>query len=180
MALERNARTAVCTAALILGLGAFAAHAQDTPAEPAETPPAAAQPAAPAESAAPATPADPAASEPVRNPADVVARVGENTITEAEVTIGRQEFGSELESVPENEQRGLVIDALVNMELIAQAARDAGLDQGPEFEQRLEFMKTQALRNLFVQQNIVGSISPEDLQAGYERLIVSAHTPQEE
>jgi peptidyl-prolyl cis-trans isomerase C len=109
-----------------------------------------------------------------------VATVGDQTITEADLAIARQEFANELGGVPENEQRGLLTDALVNMQLFAQAARDAGLEQSPGFEQRLEFLKTQALRNLFVEQSIVGTITPEDLQQGYERLVLAEHKPEEE
>jgi peptidyl-prolyl cis-trans isomerase C len=173
MLFTTKARTAVCAAALVLGWSALEVRAQDTTTEPVEVPPAASEPATP--------PAGEAAQgEPARNPNDVVAKVGDNVITEQDVTIARQEFASELGNVPENEQRGLLIDALVNMEMLAQAARDAGLDKGPAFEQRLEFMKAQALRNLFVEQNIVNAIAPEDLQAGYDRLVRSEHKPQEE
>ena len=49
-------------------------------------------------------------------------------------------FANELANVPEAEQRSVLVDAVVNMKLMAQAARDAGLDKGPEFEARLEFL----------------------------------------
>ena len=159
MVFDTRARTALCAVALVLGWGALDVRAQDVT-EPAEAPPAANQAATPPS-------ADPAQGEPARNPTDVVAKVRENVITEQDVTIARQEFASELGDIAENEQRGLLIDALVNMEMLAQAARDAGLDKGPAFQQRLDFLETQALRNLYVEQNIVNSITPEDLQAGY-------------
>jgi peptidyl-prolyl cis-trans isomerase C len=173
MVFATNLTTAACAAALVLGWSVLDARAQDTTSKPAEAPPAASQPATP-----PSNQAD--QGEPARNPDDVVAKVADTVITEQDVTIARQEFASELGNVPENEQRGLLIDALVNMEMLAQAARDAGLDKAPAFEERLEFFKTQALRNLFVEQNIVNAITPEDLQAGYERLVRSEHKPQEE
>jgi peptidyl-prolyl cis-trans isomerase C len=173
MVFATNLTTAACAAALVLGWSVLDARAQDTTSEPVEVPPAASQPATP-----PSNQAD--QGEPARNPDDVVAKVADTVITEQDVTIARQEFASELGNVPENEQRGLLIDALVNMEMLAQAARDAGLDKAPAFEERLEFFRTQALRNLFVEQNIVNAITPEDLQAGYERLVRSEHKPQEE
>ena len=169
MVCATNATAAVCAAALVLGWSVLDARAQDATSEPAEAPPAVSQPATP-----------PAQGEPARNPNDVVAKVGDTVITEQDVTIARQEFASELGNVPQNEQRGLLIDALVNMEMLAQAARDAGLDKAPAFEERLEFFEAQALRNLYVEQNIVNAITPEDLQGGYERLVRSEHKPQEE
>ena len=161
-----KSRTALCTAVLILGFSTSSLRAQDT-AQPA-------QPEAPA-AAAPAV-----APEPPRNPTDVVARVADRTITEADLTLARQEFGSELGQIPEDQQRSALIDALVNIELLARAAQDAKLDQGPEFERRLDFLRKQALRNAYVEQRIVTALTPEDLQKGYETLVLSQHKPEEQ
>jgi peptidyl-prolyl cis-trans isomerase C len=105
------ALTAVCTLALLAGSG-FPAYAQD--ANPA---------------AAPEAPAN-AAPEAPRDPATVLAKVGDRAITEQQLTIAEQEFGSELAQIPPEQKRGVLIDALVNMELLAQAAREAGWTRG--------------------------------------------------
>ena len=164
MAFTITTRTAVCAAALLIGAGAFSARAQD-----------AAQPAAPAAQTAPA-----AQAEAPRNPETVVARVADQTITEAEVDIARAEFAAELQQVPPAQQRSLLIDALINMKLLAKAARDANLDQTPEFEARRHFIELQALRNAYVQDVIVSSLTPGELQAGYESVVVAQHKPQEQ
>lgn len=158
------ALTAVCVAALLVGAN-FAASAQDA-----------------AEGAQPAAPTGAAATAPAtqRDPAEVLAKVGSQTITEQELVIAEQEFGSELAQVPPEQKRGVLIDALVNMELLAQAARDAGLDKGPVFENRLQFVTLQALRNAFVEQSIVGSVSPEDVQKTYQDVVVAQHKPEEQ
>jgi peptidyl-prolyl cis-trans isomerase C len=164
------ALSAVCGAAL-LAAGTLAVRAQDSTPEPqAQTAPAEAAP-APAQDTPAGAPADPAA---------IVARVGDREITERQVQIARQEFGSELGQVPEAQQRGVIIDALINMELLAQAAREAGLDKGPEFEARLEFLEQQALRNAYVEQEIVPSLTPEELQKGYETVVLGEFKPEEQ
>ncbi|MDQ3558548.1 MAG: peptidylprolyl isomerase [Pseudomonadota bacterium] len=162
MPLSLTARTAISAAALLLAAGVFGARAQDT-----------AQPAPPPAATAPT-------SEPTRNPTDVVARIGDQTITEEDLTLARQEFGSELEQIPQEQQRSALIDALVNMRLLAVAARDAKLDQGPEFEKRVEFIRMQALRNAYVEAEIVNSLTPDEIQKGYETLILSQHKPEEQ
>jgi len=68
----------------------------------------------------------------------------------------------------------------VNMRLLAVAARDAKLDQGPEFEKRVEFIRMQALRNAYVEAEIVNSLTPDEIQKGYETLILSQHKPEEQ
>jgi hypothetical protein len=82
--------------------------------------------------------------------------------------------------VPEAQQRSVTIDAFINMQLLAQAAMDAGLDQTEEFGERVEFMKMQALRNLYVTDAIVGSITDEELESGYQTLVVGQHKAEEQ
>ena len=181
-------RTAVCAAALLMA-GTLGVRAQDaapeTPAAPAEAAPAAPAEAAPAPADASqaepaATAEDAAAAEPAPNPDEVVARVGEETITEGEVAIARQEFGEELNMVPEEQQRSVVIDALVNMKLMAAAARDEGLHETEDYDALLEFLQLQTLRNLYVEQVILNSLTPEDLERGYQELVVSQFQPEEQ
>jgi peptidyl-prolyl cis-trans isomerase C len=158
-------------AAAVLLAGALAVRAQDTVPPPAETPPAA----APAEGAAPAP-----APEPARNPDDVVATVGEQSITEADVTMAREQFGSELAQVPEEQQRGMLIDALVNLQLLAQAAREEGIDKAPDFPRKVAFLEMQALRNDYVEKNVVESLTPDEIQQGYQAMVVANHKPEEQ
>lgn len=155
-------RTAVCAAALLAVTGMFHAHAQDS-----------APPPEPAAAAAPAP-------APAPDPTSVVARIGEETVTEEDLAIARQEFGSELLQIPEEQQRSTLIDAVVNMRLLARAAGDAGLDQGAAFEKRLAFLRMQALRNSYVEAKIVGSLTSDDVQNGYQTLILSQHKPEEQ
>ncbi len=71
-----------------------------------------------------AKPAEAASAEPARDPDTVLATVGDNKVTERELQIAKDAFASELTNVPEAQQRSVLIDAVVNMELLAQAARD--------------------------------------------------------
>lgn len=158
------ALTAVCAAAILAG-NASAGFAQDAnPGTAPATPPAEAQ--APAEAP--------------RDPAAAVAKVGERTITEQQLMIAEEEFAGELAQIPPQQKRGVLVDALVNMELLAQAARAAGLDKGPAFESRLEFLTLQALRNAYVEENVVNSVTPEELQKAYQDVVVGQFKPEEQ
>jgi peptidyl-prolyl cis-trans isomerase C len=169
-----NPRTALC-AVLFVAAGALGARAQDAnPAVPAPAAPAAEAP------AAPASPAAPAAEAPAPAPDTVVARVGDATITEQDLAIAREEFGGELGRVPPEQHRAVLIDALVNMELLAQAAHAEGLDQGPDFEARLAFMKRQASRNAYVEKVVVNSVTDADMEKGYQDLVVKEFKPEEQ
>jgi len=153
---------AACAVAVFLFAGILAARAQDATAEAAPDAPAMAAPA------------------PARSPQDPVARVGGEVLTEQDLEIARSVFGDELANVPEEQHRSVLIDALVNMEVLAKAALDAGLDKTPDFEARVEFLRMQALRNAFLEREVINSVTDEAMQEGYQTLVVGEFKPEQE
>ena len=152
--------TAVLAAALLVaGLG-FSARAEDAPATPAT----AASPAA-------------AAAAPARDPNAVVAKVGDENVTEREVALAHDAFANELTSIPEPQRRSVLIDAVVNMKLMAKAARDQGFGEGADFDAQVQFLTLQALRNAYIARTITDSLTPEELQKGYQDLVVANFKP---
>ncbi len=127
---------------------------------------------------APETAQSPSGATP--DPDAVVARVGDSTITEQDIVFAGEAFANELANVPAAQKRGVTIDAFINMQLLAQAARDAGLDETEEFQARIDFLTLQALRNAYVQSEVMEGLSDEDMQAGYQELVVDQHSPEEE
>jgi peptidyl-prolyl cis-trans isomerase C len=144
----------------MLAAGVLAVRAQETAPPPPEE-----------QIAAPAAPVDPNA---------VVARVGDVAITEEDIAFAREAFEGELANVPEDQKRSVVIDAFVNMQLLAIGAREAGLDQTEDFAKRLEFAKLQALRNAYVRNEIMHGLTDQELQDGYKTLVVDQHQAEEE
>ncbi len=121
-----------------------------------------------------------AAAEPVAaDPEKVLARVGDVTITEADVAQANEDFGDELQQIPQDRRRGVLIDVLVDMELLAKAAREKGLDKTAEFERRMDMLRTRALRNLYVESEIVGSVTDAEIKAEYDAE-VAKYASQEE
>jgi peptidyl-prolyl cis-trans isomerase C len=143
--LFRSAAAALALTAMGALAPTGAAYAQDVPAEPPV-----------------------AAEAPAADPAAVVATVNGRDLTEAEVTEALAEFAERLAMVPEPARRELVISALVDMYVLADAATADGLDQTPEFEQQMEMARTQALRTIYIEQNVNAGVSDEDLRARYD------------
>ncbi|MEC9472461.1 MAG: peptidylprolyl isomerase, partial [Pseudomonadota bacterium] len=56
-------------------------------------------------------------------PDDVVAKVGDTEITEADLAFAAQDLGKELQRFPPAQWRKLLLDVMVDMELMAHAAR---------------------------------------------------------
>ena len=161
MRFNSGAAAAACAAALLLAGGIFGVHAQD-----------AAQPAPAADEAAVAAPA--------RNPDEIVARVGGETVTEGELSIVREALQTQLATLPPEQQRSVLIDTMVSMKLLALAGRDAGLAETPEHKARLAFLEMQALRNAYADQAIAEAITDAELQEGYKNVVVAQHKAEEE
>ena len=109
----------------------------------------------------------------------VLARVGDEEITESELALAAADFANELAQVPEAQRRGILLNVLVDMELLAQAGEEADLDKTPEFEERVEFLRRRALRNAYVEQELVEGLSDADVKAEYDKQ-VGSFQPQEE
>ncbi|WP_422041529.1 peptidylprolyl isomerase [Roseibium sp.] len=112
-------------------------------------------------------------------PGDVVAKVGDADITEADIAFAAQDLGQQLQQFPPDQWRALLLDVVVDMELIAQAARKDGLDQDPDFKKQLEFLELQALRNAYISQKIDGAITDEVLNSAYEEEFKDYEGPEE-
>jgi peptidyl-prolyl cis-trans isomerase C len=140
------------------------AQAPEEPAPAAEEQaPAAAETPAPAEVAPEAAPAP----EPV-DPATVLATVG-----------AAEELQAELQSVPADQRRAFLLTVMIDMKLMADAAREDGLADTEEFARRLAYLEEQALRREFFNQIVETEVTEEAIQAAYDEL-ASQFTPEPE
>lgn len=119
------------------------------------------------------------ASLSAQEPGEVVAKVGDAEITEADIAFAAQDLGQQLQRFPPAQWRQILLDVVVDMELLAQAARQDGLDQDPDFKKQLAFLELQALRNAYIAQKIDGAISDEDMQAAYDKEYADYEGPEE-
>jgi len=149
--------------ALLLGtalvLAPMAAQAEDA-ATPA---PAAEAPAAPAAEAAPA-PAQP-------GPDTVVATVGDQTITEGDLAYAAQDLQQQLGQVPAEQRRAFLVTVLIDMKLMAKAARDAGLDQTENFKRELTYLEDRSLRREYFNEKITSAVTPDAIKAAYDKYV---------
>jgi len=151
--------TAVSAAVLMSAVVTFTVRAQDPP---------------------PSAEGSAAAADPARDPNAVVAKVGDQTVTEREVSFAEEAFSSELSQVPDEQRRGILVDAVINLKLMAQGARDAGLEQSEEFKHRVEFLTLQTLRNSYVEDAVVSKLTDAELQAAYKTLVFDQHKPEQQ
>lgn len=180
---------ATLAAALALGVFAVPAFAQDDPAvdpvpaeEPAAEPaPDAAEPAAdPAAAPVEIAPAEEAPAEPEAiDPFAVIATVNGQPILELDLAFAAEDFGDQLAQIPPENQRQALIDAVIDMRLMAEAAVAAGLDRSQTFITRVEHLRQRELRNVYFAEMIDGAVTDEQLQARYQTEISALELPEE-
>ncbi|CTQ77216.1 peptidylprolyl isomerase [Roseibium alexandrii] len=112
-------------------------------------------------------------------PDDVVAKVGDAVITEADIAFAAQDLGQELQRFPAAQWRQLLLDVMIDMELLALAAKNDGLDQDPDFKKQLEFLELRALRNAYLGQKINASITDADVKTAYDKEFADFEGPEE-
>jgi peptidyl-prolyl cis-trans isomerase C len=147
---------AASLAALLAAAPALATFAQDAAAPAAEAPAA----------EAPAVPT-------------VVATVGEDTITEGDLAFAAEDMAQDLSQMPPEERRAFLVRILIDMKVMSNAARAAGMDQTPLFAQRQKYLEERALRRAYFAEAIVGSITEEAVRAEYDAF-ASEFVPEDE
>ena len=134
-----------------------------------------------AQEAAPAAPAAeaPAAAPVAPKPEDVVATVGDDTITEADLSFASEDLAQELSQMPPAEQRAFLVRVLIDMKVMSKAAKDAGMDSTPLFQQRLDYLKERALRRVYFSDAIANTVTEDAVRAKYAEY-VAAFKPVDE
>lgn len=101
----------------------------------------------------------------------VVARVGETEITESELGVAEQVFASQTADMSPEARRSLLVDDLIELELVVQAAAEEGIRDEPEYLQRVDFLADQTLRSIYLQRRLGAAVSDDAVRAEYDRLI---------
>lgn len=100
-----------------------------------------------------------------------VATVNGKAITEADVKLAESEIGSELNQLPPPTRRRLLIEYVIENQILADAADAAKLTTGPAFEQRVNFWKRRAMRDLFFDTNVKDAVKEADAKAFYDEQV---------
>ncbi len=102
-------------------------------------------------------------------PDKVVATVNGQEIKQSSMDFAAAQFRQTLERMPEDQRQTVLLDVLVDMVLLAQAGKGQGLDETPEFKERISFLTTQALRDAYFAKNIDGQVTEADVKARYDK-----------
>ena len=132
-----------------------------------------------AQDAAPAPEAPAAAAPAPVSPDAVVATVGGEPITEADLSFAAEDLTQELSQMPPEQRKPFLLRVLIDMKVMAKAGQDAGMADTPLFQQRLNYLKERALRRAFFAETIANSVTEESVRAEYDKF-VAEFTPADE
>jgi peptidyl-prolyl cis-trans isomerase C len=116
---------------------------------------------------------------PAVTPDTVVATVGDATITEADIAFAAEDLQQELQQIPPADRKAFLVTVLIDMKVMAQAARAQQMDQTDIFKRRLQYLEERALRRAFFSEKIAAEVTDEAVQAAYDDY-VAGFQPQEE
>ncbi len=130
------------------------------------------------EAAAPAE--TPAATETAApSPDTVIATVGDEPITEADMSFAAEDMAQDLAQMPPQERRAFLLRVLIDMKVMSQAARDAGMDQTELFAQRQKYLEERALRRAYFSDAIAASVTEEATRAEYDAYVAQFQPAEE-
>lgn len=113
------------------------------------------------------------------DPDAVVATVDGNPITEADVGFAAEDLGQDLAQIPVNSRRAYLIGVLIDMKLMANAAKAQNLQDSAEFARRSEYLQERALRRAYFVDILNKSVTDEQVKAAYDDYIASAPQTEE-
>jgi peptidyl-prolyl cis-trans isomerase C len=117
----------------------------------------------------PVAPPPPAETVPAPPAPDaVLAKVDGTTITGADLATAYKAIGEAVERVPPQQRDEMLVGLLVDMQLMANAAEKAGLGATSDFQQRVAFMRKQALQEAYMNDLIAREVTPAAVNARYQ------------
>jgi peptidyl-prolyl cis-trans isomerase C len=132
-----------------------------------------------AQDAAPAAPAAPAAEAPAVTPETVVATVGGEPITEADLSFAAEDLTQELSQMPPEQRKPFLLRVLIDMKVMATAGREAGMGETPLFQQRLKYLEDRALRRAYFAEAIASGVTEEAVRAEYDKFVAEFQPAEE-
>lgn len=119
-------------------------------------------------------PATPAVTAPAKAPAGIIAKGNGFTVTEKDLSDAMQDPAIGAEGMPDDQKRSTLIDYLINLKALNQAATAAKVDQSPEFAKKLADLKTQLMVQTYIEQEMKKRVTPEAMQELYNETTKSA------
>ncbi len=101
-------------------------------------------------------------------PDKVVAKVAGIEITERELALAEVDLLQQFAETPAEQRRAAILNALIDIKLLAKSAEDDGLADDANFRARMAFTRSRTLHNILFQSKVLEQITDEELMARYD------------
>jgi len=109
----------------------------------------------------------------------VLAKVGDRTITSADLEQAMGDMAQQFQSFPEGERRARALDSLIDINVLAIIAEKEGLQNEEDIKRRIDLLRARTLHNGYFQKKIQPDVTDEALKARFEEESAKV-TPQQE
>jgi peptidyl-prolyl cis-trans isomerase C len=106
-------------------------------------------------------------------PDTIVATVGGEPITEADLAFAAEDIGQDLSNIPPEQLRAVLLAQMIDLKLMAQAGHAKGLEDDELFKVRLKYLTDRALRRAYTKQAVSDTITSEAIKAEYDRIVAA-------
>ena len=106
-------------------------------------------------------------------PDAVVATVGGEQITEADLAFAAEDLGQDLQNVPQDQVRAVLLAQMIDLKLMAEAGHGAKLEDTDLYKLRLKYLTDRALRRAYTKQAVSDKITPEEIKAAYDKQVAT-------
>lgn len=110
---------------------------------------------------------------------EVVANLNGQPITESDLALAQQELDQQFAQMPEAQRRAAALSAVIDVRLLASQAEEEGLDETETFQERMNFLRERALHTAYINENVVGAISEEEVRQRYDEEVAKLSPPEE-
>lgn len=97
-----------------------------------------------------------------------LARVNGVDITSADLAVAAEMYSDQLGNMPEDARRSVLVDALIELRLVADAARAANVAETASFKRQLAFFEAQTLRTIFMEGKVAERVTDEAVRKAYD------------
>ncbi len=112
-------------------------------------------------------------------PDTVLAIVNGHEITEDEAMMASQDFAEQMQRVPAEQRRAVIVDALIDLHLLAGAAEAEGLADTAAFARRMAYQRARTLRTSYLVEVLSAGVDEAAIEAAYNEA-VEGFEPEEE
>ncbi|MEO0328456.1 MAG: peptidylprolyl isomerase [Pseudomonadota bacterium] len=109
----------------------------------------------------------------------VIATVNGIEVTERELALAESDLQQQFAEVPQEQRRARVLNALIDIKLLAVEAEKLGYAEDENFKARLAFNRSRNLHNTIFQRQALEKITDEEMKARYDKEIKNVPSVKE-